>query len=189
MPPQDASGAPSVVKTKPLRAPLLVEAAARPRCWSETLRTSVICRLRALAVYHRTLAPRGAVCGPDILLQHGEHSPRVHAGPGSMPTSVSQTHVGFKNACRRRLTIPVALEVCTGVSLKASLDHTGCARGVHWCVASTRLQAIQLHSVASITPPPRQISPWYRTADCPGVTAHWGWWNKRRKPWMPGPGR
>jgi hypothetical protein len=34
----------------------------------------------------------------------------------------------------------------------------------------------------AITPPPRQTSPWYSTADWPGVTAHWGAGNTSSQP-------
>jgi hypothetical protein len=42
-----------------------------------------------------------------------------------------------------------------------------------WATVSENVYALAMLDEA-IMPPPKQTSPSYNTADCPGVTAHWG---------------
>jgi hypothetical protein len=47
---------------------------------------------------------------------------------------------------------------------------------------ATQAQNIRVFAAQfPITPPPKHTSPSYNTADCPGVTAHWGWGNVNAK--------
>src|ERR1700693_2845213 len=59
------------------------------------------------------------------------------------------------------------------------LDYSGFVRRLQaflWRVANREKRRVAAwnHDAVSIMPPPRQMSPLYNTADCPGVTAHCG---------------